>query len=155
LPHLELLDQVGSQLSHIFFDAGSKYNNDPDNEDPLVQAFENAVNPNCLDYIFSTCPSLEKLTMTDLILYTPSTVINTSITDLDIQATTILPEGWEAIKSSLPNLRNITLNSSNFLNVIVIDMPNAILNNFSHLRFGDDLKGDVYYLHIMDEIGDQ
>lgn len=39
--------------------------------------------------------------------------------------------------------------------MIVIDLPNNILDNFSHIRPQDKLEGDAYYLHIMDAIGDE
>lgn len=68
LPHLEVLDQVSRQLTHIYIEAGPKCN-EADGRDFRVHLFEVNFNPWCFEHIFIKCPKLENLTVSDITLF--------------------------------------------------------------------------------------
>jgi hypothetical protein len=86
----------------------------------LVEVFEDALEPTCLETIFKKCSNLKTLRHMEVNLYRNNkAIVNGSITDLNIQFSTV-PEGWDEIKYCLPNLTNLTLTHVDCINVMVI-----------------------------------
>jgi hypothetical protein len=157
LPHLELLDALGSRIKHILLRAGVKYHETRVRSwiDPAVELFEDELRPNLMQVV-EKCPLLESLTIRQVDFYgIPSNtqIRNESLTSLEVQDSVFGPRGFEQFKVCLPNLRYLTLNDCKFLNVDGVDMPNSVLDNLTWKRSGAFEMRFVF--HVQDMIGDE